>query len=367
MATSDAHLEWITSAALVELLEASHGVFGELIEPSLVLQGLALSDNVGRLDDPQSALATQAMHSFSISSSGDNPEIKVEFDNTTPHALSLRWMDEEGRAFVNGTVEPFSSMVRYSRCGHLFLVSAVIAPQNEQLLGGYRVRMPCPSGSSHQLLIEEENASGSTSPMFRLESLIADPTGHDELVIAAAALDSVGAGPQHAACSKTVKTLHTIFRNLLAHPDDPKYQSLRISNPKVQTTLLQNGAARQMLYCTGFRENVNDDHWIWKSNANLHAIPARLEQASKLLQFLLERSQPGFVAELALTPVWQGPILNSSLTNANTRGFGAAGSTHFLSDDEKWDRAERNRQRRGRGGRKPTPGSAPSSNGRWGR
>jgi PUB domain len=366
MTSSSAHVEWITQAASVELLDASHGVLGELIDPEIVLQGLRLCDNVGRMDDPAAALATQAMHSFTCQGS---PEIPIELDNATSHVITVRWMDEQGRAHINGTIDPYSQMVRYSRCGHLFVLSAVMAPQNEHLIGAYRIRMPCSSGAPHQLLMEEETIGNIIqTKRFKLEALIADPTGHDELVIASAAMDTViGAGPA-AALTKTIHALHTIVTNLLQHPDDPKYQSLRTSNPKVQSTLLKNYAARQTLYCIGFRPDKEQEHWIYKPNANLHAISERLVQAKQLLDTLLQRSQPGFVAELSPSPVWQGPILNSSYVNANTRPFGSGGATHFLTDDEKWARVERNRMRRGGGGgRRPSPGNAPSSNGLWGR
>lgn len=357
---SSAYLEQITQAASVELLDASHGVLGELIDPSIVLQGLQLSDNVGSLDDPDAAQATQAMHSFTATGGGNG--IPIEFDNVTPHSIRVRWMDEQGNATLIGTIDPFDQIVQYTRCGHLFVLSAVMTmPADEHLLGAYRIRMKCPSDSPHQLVVEEEETTVGQSK-FNLEALVADPTGQDELVIAAAALDNATTNNT----AKTIKTLHTIVSNLLQHPNDPKYQSLRSSNPKVQSTLLQNFAAKQILYNIGFREHTDEDQWKYQPDSNLHAISKRLIQAKELLDALSARSQPGFVAELATPAVWQGPILNSSQTNANVRRFGAPGSTHFLSDDEKWARAERNRRRGGRG-RRPNPGSAPSSNGKWGR
>lgn len=364
--STSGHIEWITQAAAsVELLDASHGVLGELIDPAIVLQGLGLCDNVGRMDDPDSALATQAMHSFT---SQDSPEIAMEFDNATSHAITVRWMDERGHAVLTGTMDPYNQTVQYSRCGHLLVLSVVLAPHNEHLLGGYRLLMPCFSGSPHQLLVEEETV-GNIIPThkYKVEVLLADVTGQDELVLAAAALDTVGTGP--AVCTKTIHALYTIVTNLLQHPDDPKYQSLKGSNAKVRSTLLQNQAAQQILYGIGFRHDQETNVWKYQPHANRQAIPERLVQAKQLLETLLERSQPGFVAELAPPPVWQGPILNSSFMNANTPGFGAGGVTHFWTDDEKWARVERNRARRGGGGggRPPNRGHAPSSNGLWGR
>lgn len=453
-------LERIQHAAPVDLYDDSHGLFGELLPPELVLQGLQHKhakmegDNfVGKLDDPNNAAlkATQALHSFTCHSSQE--EIMIQFDNMTQCALQVRWLDEYGRTFdhYNFSMEAFSQTVRYSRLGHLFLITALLQknddddmhhgnPQQQQdeeelLLGAYRIRMPLPSGSPHYIRMEQQRqqqteevtlssaalaaaaptaaaaaeeeippasnsenntdtddttkaaaaaaAEASTAYLFLLEAVISDPTGQDDLVVAAEALDSVGAGPNHQHLAKTIKTLATIVRNLLDHPDEAKYHTLRLSNPKVQSQIANCWGAMHLLHTIGFQhqqqptkqnDNAKDDnnhdngdHLTWTpDNTNNTNNLQKVQRAIKLVQQLQQRSQPGFVAELAtLPPPWQGPVLSSS--HSNRGEFGHNTQRGFLSDDEKWQRAERNRQRRGRSGRRPDPGNAPSSNGRWGR
>ena len=352
------HLQHITQIAAVDHYDPSHGLFGELIDPSIVLQGLHLSDHVGRLDDPTAARATQAMHSFLCD---DLQEIMIEFDNATPVPLILRWMDEKGICYPHfqWTLEAFSSKVQYSRLGHLFVLSRVSPDDGEeQLLGAYRIRMPLPSGSPHYLRVEPD-PTHEDELRFHVEALLADPSGHDELIVASAALDPVASPQQSAVLTKTIPTLSTIVHNLRQHPDDPKFRSLRLSNPRVQKTIGSSWGARHLLHCIGFRETSDSHSLVLESPAE----PERWNRAFQLLDQLKRRCQPGFVAELAAPPPWQGPVL----TSTTTRTFGSGSGTNFLSDEEKWQRAERNRQRRGRAGRRPQPGQAPSSNGRWGR
>jgi PUB domain len=355
------HLQHITQVAPVDQYDASHGLFGELIDPAIVLQGLQLSDHVGRLDDPTAAMATQAMHSFLCS---DLQEIVIEFDNSTPYPIVVRWLNEKGLCYPHFqfTLEAFSQQVQYSRLGHLFVLTIRIPDDEpEQLLGAYRIRMPLPSGSPHCVLVEPD-PTVEAATAFHMEAMLADP--QDALMVACASLDPVGAGPQQPALMRTIQTLHTILTNLQTDPDNPKFRSLRLSNPKVQKTIASSWGARQVLQLVGFRdESIHDEpHLVLAPH---HQSFSRLPQALEVLESsLMPRSQPGFVAELAPTPPWQGPVLNSTTTSA--RAFGSGG-TNFLSDDEKWARAERNRGRRGGGRRRPEPGNAPSSNGRWGR
>ena len=400
----------------VELWDESQGLFGELIPPAVVWQGLSRCDNVGHLDHPMEAQATQAIHSFTASS---QEEVCIEFENATALPITVRWLDECGRSFdhFNFPLDAFSSAVRYTRLGHLFLVSVAAASssgaggsgegghswQDEELLGAYRIRMPLPSKSPHYLRLEQTGTYDNTTnnstttnnnrstATFVLESILADPTGEDELIVTAAALDTVGAGPQGARLAKTIHILHTILHNLRQHPTDAKFHTLRLSNPTIHKHIGSHGAALRLLELLGFVratttstapdtsttttiEGKDDDinagepclTWTaathdWESQQQ------KLDRACRLLDQLRLRSQPGFVAELAETPPWQGPLLTSNIHAAHRAAFGAGGTTHFLSDDEKWQRAERNRNRRGRSGRRPEPGHAPSSNGAWGR
>lgn len=348
------NLRNITQVAQVDQYEASHGLFGELIDPHIVLQGLRMSDHVGQVDDPTAAQASQATHSFSCSTSSE--EVCIEFENTTLLPVVLRWMDEKGLCYPNfqWTLEACSSKVQYSRLGHLFVLSIQVNGE-EQLLGAYRIRMSLPSESAHYILIEQNPVPNQFE--YHLEAVLVDPSSEDELIVASASLDTVGAGSNAKALAGTIKILSKIIGNITKDPDNPKFRSLRLSNPTVQKNIASSWGARKLLQSVGFR--VQDDQLVLGTiNSD------RLKQASKLLHRLTTRAQPGFVAELAPHPPWQGPVLNSSSTQA--RNFGSGG-THFLSDEEKWKRAERNRRRRGRGGRKPRPGNAPSSNGRWGR
>lgn len=351
------HLQHITQIATVEHCDGSHGLFGELLDPAIVLQGLHLSDNVGRLDDPTAAMATQAMHSFLCST--NTQEVVIEFDNTTPHPIVLRWLDEKGLCYPHfqWTLEPFSQKVQYSRLGDLFVLSVRLQGGEEQLLGAYRIRMPLTSGSAHYILIEQDPTADDLNA-FHMEEILADKTGQDEIMVACACLDD---GSKSTA---TLQTLSTILGNIQKDPDNAKFRSLRLSNPKVQKTIAFNGGARQLLHSVGFREDKDKEHLVLLENTQ-DDTTSRLTQVISFLEQLKVRSQPGFVAELAPPVPWQGPVLNSTTTSA--RSFGSGNGTSFLSDDEKWKRAERNRGRRGGGGRRPSPGSAPSSNGAWGR
>lgn len=166
-----------------------------------------------------------------------------------------------------------------------------------------------------------------------------------------------------AARLQTIETLTTILHNLQQYSNDPKFQSLRLSNPRVQRYIVDAPGALHLLQIIGFDDwgdNDDDDHLTY--HAPQHDATKRLQCASKFLQQLATRCQVDFVAELAPTPpTWQAttPVLDGG-GFAATRGF-------FLSDDEKWKRAERNAKRRARAGRRPSPGQAPSSRGNWGR
>ena len=88
-----------------------------------------------------------------------------------------------------------------------------------------------------------------------------------------------------------------------------------------------------------------------------------LQTAQDLLETLQNRAAPHFVAELAPPPPWQAPIQDGGRWQNSQ-----AGRTRFVTDEEKWARVERvNRNRRSGRGRRPEPGQAPSSRGKWGR
>jgi hypothetical protein len=87
--------------------------------------------------------------------------------------------------------------------------------------------------------------------------------------------------------------------------------------------------------------------------------------AVDMLSILLSRTDPSFIADIALPTPWQEAVLtNGSSGRRRRRGSGMG----FITDDERWARAERvNRNRRNGRGRRPNRGDAPSSRGNWGR
>jgi hypothetical protein len=367
----------ITRAAPVKLYNESHGLFGELIDPQVVLQALRMSDNVGKLDDPGSAEAVQALHSFSCSEAAD---VVVEFDNITNYTIQVRWMDERGNNTPNSrwNVYPLSSIVRLARPGHLFVVTVLLESSSssssshgeEMLFGAYRVRMSLPSGSPHCIIVEQQHDGAAEDSLFFFQAILTDDTDQDTLVVAAEALDPVGAGSNHSALEKTISSLSTICNNILQNPaDNKKFRSLRVLNPKVQQQIVASWGAMHLLHILGFQETLDGHYLTLKEEApnNPHHHHKSLERAAQLLEQLHLRSKPGFVAEVAPIPPWHGPVLTSSF-RAHT--FSTRGS-NFLTEDERWNRTERNvgrRGRRGGGGHRPfNRGSAPSSNGAWGR
>jgi hypothetical protein len=355
----------ITRAATVKLYNESYGLFGELIDPQVVLQALHMSDNVGKLDDPGSAEAVQALHSFSCSEATD---VIVEFDNITNYTIQVRWMDERGNNTPNGrwNVYPLSSIVQLARPGYLFVVTVLLESHEEVLLGAYRVRMSLPSGSPHCILVEQQHDGAAEDSLFFVEAMLSDNTDQDALVVAAQALDPIGAGSNHYALEITISTLSTIVKNILQNPQDEKFRSLRLSNPKVHKHIVESWGAMHLLHILGFQETSDHGHLTLKEPNNPHNHNI-LERAAQLLEQLHLQSEPGFVAEVAPTPPWQGPVLTSSF-RAHTF---STRESHFLTEDERWNRGtERNLGRRGgrRGGHRPfNPGGAPSSNGTWGR
>ena len=339
--------------ANTSLYNESHGVFGELIDPHVVFKALSFSDNVGRLDDPEAAQATQALHSFSCQ---ETSEIVLEFENATRHPLRVRWMDERGKTSLQSEwrLEPFSSSVQLGRPGYLYVLSVDNLP-NEELLGAYRTRMVLPSGSPHLILVEEQVSESEN--LFIVDAVVSDDD--DALVVAAESLDPVEAGSKHRNVEKTISALFTIVNNIICHPEEPKYKSLRCSNPKVKSQITSSWGAMEILHILGFHE-TSDDHLTLASEPNKNL----LRSAAKYLDQLQKRSEPGFVAELAENVPWHGPVLTSSFS-AST--FRTSTGTHFLTADDRWRRSERSASYRRGGHRRPDPGNAPSSRGNWGR
>jgi hypothetical protein len=346
----------ISRAATVTLFDESHGVFCELIDPQVVLSALKYEDNVGKLDDPAAACQITVLHSLSCQ---DQSEIVVEFDNISNYPVCVRWMDEHGQSNPYShqwTIESQQTLVRLTRPGHVFIISVVI-DQEECLIGAYRALKSLPSDSPHLVAIEEQLSEDGTSSFF-FEMVLTDETKNDALTATAASLDPIARGGYIK--PKTISTLSTIVDNILCHPNEIQFQTLRLSNPVVQHHIASSAGAMHMLHVLDFRED-DDRQNLTVQQPQLQ----RFRHAKRLLELLHARSEPNLVAEMAASVPWQPPTLtSSSLSHWNLSG------THMITPEERWARTERWSSLRGhRGGGRPPPfrGEAPSSGGLWGR
>jgi hypothetical protein len=325
----------ISKAATVDLYDETHGVFCQLIEPQLVLKALDFEENVGKIDDPTTAQAVTALHSIACT---DKTEILVELDNKTPHPLRIRWMDEHGHnpTSHDWTIPPGASTVQCSQPGYLYLFAAIIE-QEQHLLGAYRTLKVLPSGSPQFVLIEETLLGRET---FYLETVLTDETGQDALMVAAAALDPARKGGHTA--QKTLSTLLTVVQNIQNDPCDVKFQKLKFSNPQVQHYITSSSGAMYLLHLLGFlkKTQTSDD----EECLELRRKPRLdlFQRANDLLQILVARAEPTFVADLATPAPWQPPALSSAQpAHWHTSG------THFITPEERWARTERWGARRG--------------------
>jgi hypothetical protein len=301
----------------------------------------------------------------------------------------------------------------------------------EILLGAYRPLRPLPSGSNHSIVIgegrddrskdhnEEKERTTSTATAMKIcnshsyyyiENVLTDP--FDVCVTAAAVLDPANNNSDDIISSTsnnrtTIELLNTILSNIIRHPYEEKYHRLRISNSKIQRYLISSWAAMQFLtvacgfeqqqqqqYMEEERDNDDDDtnvdDWLVAPTSSpsmmisaeeivaLHEIRT---QALELLQILLDRTQSTFIQELAQPTPWTPSICittaSSSSSDSAVDDDGGRNRTWgdpnrqrrgFISDEEKWNRADRNAKNRRNGrGRRPNPGEAPSSKGKWGR
>src|SRR4051812_33674971 len=55
---------------------------------------------------------------------------------------------------------------------------------------------------------------------------------------------------------QTLSTISTLVTNILEHPDEPKYRSVRFSNRLVRATVCEVDGARKFLQRCGFYERV---------------------------------------------------------------------------------------------------------------
>ena len=305
------------------------------------------------------------------------------------------------------------------------------ASKREILLGAYRPLRPLPSGSNHSIVIgegrddmskdhNEEKQQTSTTAMeicnsysyYCIENVLTDP--FDVCVAAAAVLDPMNNNNDNIIPSTnnnktTIELLNTVLSNIIRHPYEEKYHRLRISNSKIQRYLISSWAAMQFLtVACGFeqqqqqqrhmeeeRDNDNDDgdtnvdDWLVApisspsmmiSAEEIVALHEIRTQALELLQILLDRTQSTFIQELAQPTPWAPSIYITTATSSSDSAMDDNGGRNrswgdpnrqrrgFISDEEKWNRADRNSKNRRNGrGRRPNPGEAPSSKGKWGR
>ncbi|XP_054818057.1 uncharacterized protein LOC129317716 isoform X2 [Prosopis cineraria] len=72
--------------------------------------------------------------------------------------------------------------------------------------------------------------------------------------------------------ASVLQTLIKIIRNVIEHPDEMKYKKLRKANPVIETNVVNNKAALEILFLVGFKEDVMFDELgqsrVWKTNEN---------------------------------------------------------------------------------------------------
>lgn len=262
--------------------------------------------------------------------------------------------------------------------------------QEEQLLGAYRTLKKLPSGSPHLVLIEQQQpqspvdgqddatATAATPRSFFVESVLSDASNMiDILTVTAASLDPAAAS-QHrlgGSSSKTLPTLSTIVHNVLNTTGREKVSGAApVQRAGAAPHCVVSGG--ECACCTPWDfENNSSNSKVTTTIAFLRSKQLELlpfEHAQRLLRLLMERSAPSFVAETAAAPVpWQAPVFTSNLAAASSvpsNNWNAERTHRFISPEERWARAERwSALRGGRRPRRPEPGGAPSSRGRWGR
>ena len=366
----------------VELYDETDGIFGELIDAhhiALAIREDSLKATVGTPKVP----SCPPIILRSMQYNDNNDEVPLEIDNMSSNILRVRWIDQEGKCPSEThawTVRPSSVFQQITRAGHLFIISTMGHAEqedlfdsqnlNEKLLGAYRPKRQLPSKSPHNLLVENNpDAEGS----LIMEVLLLDGSKYDAQVVASALLDDMHKIRSREDCHSTLEVLSAIIQNILLHPTEPKYCKLRLENKKIHKSIATVWPALEFLRATGFQndriQSAQDDSHFFEEFLIFPKCPLdaksieRLNNAIQLLQILNSRHQDDFIEDIAPRTPWQEPI--PVVSHASSR-WGQR-SLHFITDEERWHRAELNRQRRGRAGRPPNPGEAPSSRGAWGR
>lgn len=396
-------------AANVVLYDQSDGLFSDLLDGSTVV-----AQSVSLAAGQQSSVLRSIRYGYPENHS-PSTDIPVKFYNYSSSFIVLRWLDQDGNAPQSHTwtLAPNEIFDQRTIAGHIFLLSVVLEgsgqeddlfgssseSNNEAVLGAFRPKRSLPSGSYHSVQVHDgdvarseasnNNNTSDVGNSYILEVVLADETCYDALVIASYWLD------HEIICKQTrqgvVKTLQRIVSNVIKDPTNDKYRRLRLSNGTISKHIGGHWSAMEFLRVLGFGkknmainhqkavdESTNNDAEESEDYLVAESVPddAKLSLYANgitLLEQLQSRCQPNFVADLAPPTPWDGPVLlDGSNTVGGGRGggggrWGNAGSTHFITPDDRWARVERARQFRGRAGPRPTPGNAPSDRGRWGR
>jgi hypothetical protein len=378
-------LQSLHSVADVQILDESHGLFGELYDGRQVLEALletaSTEENVGTPHSKGMVLRSQDYAPTTFLSSKGQPvtphEMPLEVHNTSNSILRLRWMDTRGAhrpATHQWDIPPSSTFEQYTQPGHLFLLSIVNA-DCEQLLGAYRPKRALPSLTPHVLLVQGIMRMGeTTTTTMLLETLLLDESKFDALAVAAADLDH-----HHDSCvdrdtlEQTIHLLQTIVRNVLKHPKEKKYHKLRCSNETMRRYLVESWGAMELLRLVGFVPtsvptddgDEGSEDCLVLSTPTSKRTEAMCQQALQLLELLQTRVAPTFVADLAPPTPWQSSLVGTTAGGGHAWLHSQRG---FITPDERWARAERVASlRRSGAARRPAPGEAPSSRGNWGR
>jgi PUB domain len=341
----------------------------------------------------------------------------LEIHNLSSNAtLRVRWVNQQGGCHDSThtwDIAPQSTFEQYCRPGHFFVLSIVVDVMDddssddsggEQVVGAYRPRRPLPSLTAHAILFQD---------YFFLETMLLDATRFDALTVAAADLDQAIVTTkrkkimeQHqrenderlSSVQQTIHLLQTIVKNVLwHHPQDEKYHCLKLCNAKMKRYIVESAesssssrGAMEMLTILGFVQKTVKNTAEKEEQEELCLVlttptpPASRDigqHALHLLDILQRRAaswaQLFVAAELAPPTPWQAPppltaVMTIEEEQEAAAATGAAGQQYraggFITPEERWARAERVAlSRRSGRGRRPAPGEAPSSRGKWGR
>jgi hypothetical protein len=420
-----AHLH--TAANNVQVVDDTHSLFGELYTPGQVWSALWDAPN----EDPNVGSPTTGNSNYNLLSSQELPrasflnarnetvtphEVAFEIHNTTTTnwTIRVRWIDSMGNNDSSSylwSVAPSSTFEQYTTPGHLFVLSLVSSldeddDADELILGAYRPKRALPSGTPHCIFVHGGGGGGSNSNgngngndngnddamekenlPFLLETLLLDESKFDALTVAASELDHHRDKSRHdrTTAQRTVLMLQTILKNALQHPNEEKYHKLRLSNPKIQQFIASSWGALEVLRICGFihttttttttanTATVDDDDDDEGALETFLTLPTPVtdtanlvgERAIDLLGLLVTRLAPDFIPDIAPPTPWQETGVSSGSTGSSNNWNSHRG---FITDEERWARAERAAGlRRSGASRRPAPGEAPSSRGKWGR